>query len=66
MEKGIIPILIVFAAKSYNSGNKPRLHQISQPTTGKNPGDYLPKEVSFLKGFVCLDFWGEGVVSFCH
>lgn len=52
MKKSVIAVLIIFAAKSYNSSNKPWLHQIQQPTTGKDLGDNLPEESGVLEVFL--------------
>lgn len=49
MRKGIIPVLIIFAAKSYDSGSKPWLHQIQQLNTGKNLGEKLPQGITCLR-----------------
>ena len=54
-KKIIIPILI-FAAKSYDSGSKPWILQIQQLTTGNKPrrnvtsGYNPPKEACFFLG----------------
>lgn len=40
--KSFIPILTIFAAKSYDSGHEPRLQQIYQLDSGKSLGEKLP------------------------
>lgn len=40
--KSFIPILTIFAAKSYDSGHEPRLRQIYQLDSGKSLGEKLP------------------------
>lgn len=56
-KKIIIPILI-FAAKSYDSGSEPWILQIQQLTTGKSLGETLPRDITHLKRLAF--FWGGG------
>lgn len=55
-KKIIIPILI-FAAKSYDSGSEPWILQIQQLTTGKSLGETLPRDITHLTR---LAFFGAG------
>lgn len=60
-KKIIIPILI-FAAKSYDSGSEPWILQIQQLTTGKSLGETLPRDITHLKRLAF--FWrGVDIVS---
>ena len=58
--KSFIPILTIFAAKSYDSGHEPRLQQIYQLDSGKKPRRKVALgDVTYLKRFglwrvVCL------------